>query len=64
MFMSKEYAIYDMKDYEQCVGIFSTIKDVAKYFNTSSRSIASTICRGELRKHQYLIKRIEVNEDD
>ncbi len=58
------YGIYDIKENEQCVGIFLAIKDIAKFFNTSSQSISSTICRGELRKHRYLIKRIEVNEDD
>lgn len=58
------YGIYDTKENEQCVGIFLSIKDIAKYFNTSSQSISSTICRKELRKHLYLIKRIEANEDD
>jgi hypothetical protein len=55
------YGIYDTKENEQCVGIFLRIKDIAKYFNTSSHSISSTICRGGLRKHRYLIKKIEFN---
>lgn len=29
------YIIYDMKDSEQCIGIFKQLKEVAKFFNTS-----------------------------
>lgn len=58
------YGVYDTKENEQCMGIFKTRKDVAKYFNTSSSSIGSSISREELRQHRYLIKRIEVREFD
>ena len=58
------YGIYDTKENEQCMGIFLKPKDVAKYFKTSSGTIRSTICRGELREHRYLIKRIEEDSSD
>ena len=51
------YIIYDMKDSEQCIGIFKQLKEVAKFFNTSSASISSSISRKEKRNHRYLIER-------
>lgn len=58
------YGIYDMKYYEQCVGIFKGREQLAKYFNTTSNSIGSTICRREKRNGRYLIIRIEGIIDD
>ena len=56
------YAIYDMNYYEQCVAVFDTLKEVADFFNTTSNSISSSICRKEKRKHRFLIERIEKND--
>lgn len=58
------YAIYDTKNNEQCMGVFFSRKEVAKYFNTSPESIGSSICRKEKREHRYLIQKIEEEEDD
>ena len=54
------YIIYDMKDSEQCIGIFEQLKEVAKFFNTSSASISSSISRKEKRNHRYLIERVKI----
>lgn len=56
------YAIYDTKEAEQCVAVFDTRKEVAKYFGVSSNSIGSSICRKQKRKHRYLIVKIEEEE--
>lgn len=54
------YAVYDMKQSEQCVGVFKRIKEVAKYFNTTENAIRSTICKGYKKKHRYLIVKINL----
>lgn len=53
-----------MKDSEQCIGIFKQLKEVAKFFNTSSASISSSISRKEKRNHRYLIERVKVDKND
>lgn len=58
------YAIYDMKNKEVCVGVFKNRKEVAHFFNTTSNSIGSSICRREKREHRYLIERIDVEDDN
>lgn len=72
MFMSKEYkeyAVYDMKDYEQCVRI-GTMKEIAEFLNCSSDGIRSYISHKKAGKTESLIhKRYEVvkvtdEEDD
>lgn len=55
------YAIYDTKDYEQCVGIFDKQEEVAEYFNTTTNCIKSTISRKSKIKGRYLIERINNN---
>lgn len=44
------YGIYDIKDNEQCIGIFNNRKEVARYFNTTSNCIGSTITRKQKRR--------------
>lgn len=53
------YAIYDLKNNEQCVAIFDKVKDVAKYFNTSESSIRSSITRGSKRNRRYIIIKLD-----
>lgn len=53
------YAIYDTKNNEQCVAIFNTRKEVAKYFNTTANCIGTAICRKHKRKCRYLIVKIK-----
>lgn len=56
------YGIYDMKNNEMCIGIFDKTKQVADYFNTTTASISSAICRKQLKKHRYLIERFNEEE--
>ena len=62
--MASEYAIYDMKDYEQLV-YSGTIKEVAKFLNYSEHSLRSYLTRKkngtrDLLGHRYeLIKVID-----
>ena len=53
------YAIYDLKNNEQCVAIFDKVKVVAKYFNTSESSIRSSITRGSKRNRRYIIIKLD-----
>lgn len=52
------YAVYDIKYYEQCVGIFLNRKELAKFFNTTPNSIGSSITRNEIREKRYEVKKI------
>lgn len=56
--MNRLYAIYDMNDYEQCVGVFDTPNELAEYFNTTSDSVLSNISRGNWRENRYEIVRL------
>lgn len=40
------------------------LKEVAKFFNTSSASISSSISRKEKRNHRYLIERVKIDKND
>ena len=53
------YGVYDMKYYENCVGMFDTVKEVAAFFNTSNATILSMITRKQLRECRYLITKVE-----
>lgn len=53
------YAIYDMRDNEQCIAIFNTAKEVANYFNTTENTIWSSITKKYKREHRYIIKKIK-----
>lgn len=53
------YGVYDMKYYEQCIAVFDTVKEIAKYFNTTENTISPEITRGNKRDGRYLIARIE-----
>ncbi len=54
----KFYGVYDLKDNEQCVGIFN-IKELAKFFNCSDNTIRTAISKKYLRNSRYLILKIE-----
>lgn len=58
------YAIYDMKESEQCVAMFKTRKEVTKYFNTTSNSIGTSITRKHKRKYRFLIEKIKERKED
>lgn len=58
------YGIYDMKNNEQCVGIFDSVSEVAQYFNRKKERIQSAITRNNWIKARYLVKRIKMESDD
>ncbi len=49
------YAVYDMKNKEQCVGIFDCRKDAATYLNIHQDSLSRNIQKNRLVKNQYKI---------
>lgn len=58
--MSNEYAVYDMKDYEQCVRI-GTMKEISEFLNCSSDSIRSYMSHKKAGRRESLInKRYDV----
>lgn len=59
--MSKEYAIYDMKDYEQCVFI-GTMQEIAKFLNYSKQSLYSYLSRKKSGEQDLLNHRYELVE--
>lgn len=59
--MSKEYAIYDMKDYEQCVFI-GTMEEIANFLNYSKTSLYSYITRKKKGKQDLLNHKYELVE--
>ena len=58
------YGIYDMKESEQCVAIFKTRKEVAKFFDTTANSIGTSITRKHKRKYRFLIEKIKERKED
>jgi len=54
----KFYGVYDLKNNEQCVGIFN-IKELSKFFNCSDNTIRTAISKKYLRNSRYLILKIE-----
>lgn len=58
----KIYGVYDMKNNEQCVGIFLGGEELAKFFGVTRGSIFSMMSRGEKPEHRYLIERIGTYE--
>lgn len=66
--MANEYAIYDMKDYEQCVYI-GTLKEIAKFLEYSENGLRSYLShkkagrRDSLIHKQYELIEIEENKE-
>lgn len=54
--MANEYAIYDMKDYEQCVRI-GTMKEISKFLNCSSDSVRSYMSHKKAGRRDSLIQK-------
>lgn len=65
--MSKEYALYDIKDYEQCV-CFGDIKEIAKYLNSTPNSLMSYMSHKKKGRINGLLNKryelIEIKEDE
>lgn len=49
------YGVYDTKNFEQCVGIFESAKELAKYFNSTENSMWSSITRKRKIKNRYIV---------
>lgn len=53
------YGVYDMKNYEQCIGIFDTLKEVAKFLDRNYTTCAGTFSRNSKIGARYKIVKIE-----
>lgn len=53
------YAIYDLKNKEQCVAIFDKVKEIAKYFDTTENTIRTAIARKSKRNRRYIIIKLD-----
>ena len=53
------YAVYDLKDHEQCIGIFDRAQDVADYFGMERASVFTARAKGCLIKHRYSVEKIK-----
>lgn len=53
------YAVYDMKNQEQCVGVFDNRAEVAKFFNSNPNSIGTMITLKKKFERRYLIEKIK-----
>lgn len=57
----KEYGLYDVKNYEQCVRI-GTLKEIAIHLKCSSNSLRSYLSRRKIGKQNLLKRRYELIE--
>jgi len=57
------YGVYDTKNNEQCVGVFDTAREIGLYFNKSTSSIHSAICRQNKINARFIIIKIK-NESE
>ncbi len=57
---NKIYAVYDIKDNEQCIGIFDKLQEVVDYLEIkNTRVLASSISKNNIIKTKYRVVRIE-----
>lgn len=61
--IKNEYALYDMKDNELIIGIF-TVDQIAKMFNTTTAVIYCNVCRHKAIKGRYEIVKVESDNCD
>ena len=62
----KEYGLYDVRDYEQCIYI-GTIKEIAEYLTCSATSLRSYLSRKRYGKQeliQYKYEIVEIQEEE
>lgn len=53
------YGIYNIKDSEQCVAIFDTLKQVADYLTKSEANISKAVNQNRTVSKKYKICKIE-----
>lgn len=58
------YAVYDLKEKEQYIGIFENVKEMAEYFNSTANSLSSILCKKRLYKKRYKIEKINDIEEE
>jgi len=56
------YAVYDMKDSETCVGVFETVKEVAKSLGIKTNHVSSIISKKKKYKSRYIIMSVKTGE--
>lgn len=49
----KEYGLYDVKDYEQCI-LIGTLKEISNYLNYSYNGLRSYLTRKKRRKSKFI----------
>ena len=59
MLSNVSYGVYDMKYYEQCVGVFENYKQLSRFLDKTPNTLASACCRNSLVNYRYLIVRIK-----
>ena len=52
--------VYDTKDYDKLVAIFSSSSTCGEFFNTNRRVIDSAVCRKSLRNNRFRLERVEL----
>lgn len=57
----KEFGLYDLKNYEQCVCI-GTMKDIARYLNRGTNTLWSHIARKKRGQVNYISQRYDLVE--
>jgi len=56
----KIYSVYDIKNNEQCIGIFDTLQQVVEFLDIKNVNVlASAISKQNVIKRKYLVFRIE-----
>ena len=61
MGLKNYYAVYDMKENEQCVGVFHGVTEVARYFNLKEQTIRKKLCKNIKVKRRYEIKKVDID---
>jgi len=58
------YVIYDLKDYETCVGTYDSIKDITKALGIKPNHVHSIVSKKTQYKKRYRIEYIKDDLDD
>lgn len=56
------FAIYDVKNGEQCCGVFERKKQIKEYLNVPYNTICNAVNRGSKIGRRFEICRIEIEE--
>lgn len=56
----KVVCVYNIKDNERCIGVFSKSKYCGKLFGVNSKIIDCYICKKKIRNKRYAFERVEL----